>query len=154
MEEEEEVISNKAIKVKGIDTAQEIKVPEVETIEVEKNVSVKDPVINDSPKETTEPIVDPEVDSIVDPIIEEEPAEVFKKSTDNQSPGFLDYREIEDPSEAFLQDAGSREGTSSIKGYKGFIDKKALDRVYAPLNLTNALPDSNETIRFSSSRNI
>ena len=148
MEEEEEVISNKAIKVKGIDTAQEIKVPEVETIEVEKNVSVKDPVINDSPKETTEPIVDPEVDSIVDPIIEEEPAEVFKKSTDNQSPGFLDYREIEDPSEAFLQDAGSREGTSSIKGYKGFIDKKALDRVYAPLNLTNALPDSNEREKF------
>ena len=147
-EKTEELIEDKAVVTKGIDTVtgdedkKDIeKVSEIENIEVPKEEKLPEPEKEVEPIET-------------DPIEETEtPKEEFRKES-LDFPTAIDYREPKtkkELKESFISDVGSNlatKGTSSIEGFKGSIRTDILDALYEPLNLTEAIPDARERERF------
>jgi len=137
-EENEEVLSNKDIKVKGIDTVTDSVEKSVETdpVEVKIDTSKKE----SAKKETTSKVADfPEI-----PISKTE-------SRLENFPKALEYKIPETQKEAFMSSIGQKAATggeSNIKGFRGLVDADALREVYTPLNLTEAIPDALERQRF------
>tara|TARA_R110000803_G_scaffold196714_8_gene260078 strand:- start:7827 stop:13658 length:5832 start_codon:yes stop_codon:yes gene_type:complete len=63
----------------------------------------------------------------------------------------LEYKDPKDSKEAFMGAAGEKAGssiTSSVVDSTGLINAEALNAIYAPVDLSQALPDANERAKF------
>ena len=140
-EEKEEVLSNKDIEVKGINTVTDNVEKPVETDPIEIDpIEIETPKKESEKKETTPEVVDlPEI-----------PISKIESRLEN-FPKALEYKIPETKEEAFMSSIGQKAATggeSNIEGFRGLVDADALKEVYTPLNLTEAIPDALERQRF------
>jgi hypothetical protein len=77
--------------------------------------------------------------------------DILQGSLNKPFPEALEYKEPKNASEAFMAGAGTRAGSSissSVVNSSGLIDTKALNEIYASVNLAEGLPDANEREKF------
>ena len=144
-EETEEVLNNKDIEVKGINTVADnieeiVEEPaEIKPAEIKIETLKTDPV----KKETTPKVVQKDYRPKGSEVLYD-----FAKD--------LEYKIPETQEEAFttqIGDVASRGGQSNIKGFTGLIDAEAVKAIYEPVNLTDAMPDAAERAKFKAYNN-
>tara|TARA_R110002020_G_scaffold132976_4_gene296851 strand:- start:10 stop:4569 length:4560 start_codon:yes stop_codon:yes gene_type:complete len=144
-EETEEVLDNKDIEVKGINTVAD----NIEEI-VEEPAEIKPAEIKiETPK--TEPVKKETTPKVVQKDYRPKGSEVLYDFAKD-----LEYKIPETQEEAFttqIGDVASRGGQSNIKGFTGLIDAEAVKAIYEPLNLTDAMPDAAERAKFKAYNN-
>ena len=145
-EEAEEVLSNKDIEVKGINTVTDNveKSIETEPVEVKIEIPKTEPVKTEPVKKETTP-------KVVQKDYRPKGSEVLYDFAKD-----LEYKIPETQEEAFttqIGDVASRGGSSNIKGFTGLIDAEAVKAIYEPLNLTDAMPDAAERAKFKAYNN-
>ena len=144
-EETEEVLDNKDIEVKGINTVAD----NIEEI-VEEPAEIKPAEVKiETPK--TEPVKKETTPKVVQKDYRPKGSEVLYDFAKD-----LEYKIPETQEEAFttqIGDVASRGGQSNIKGFTGLIDAEAVKAIYEPVNLTDAMPDAAERAKFKAYNN-